>query len=116
MYVPKITKATIQAAAINASAQSHMAYSGTGSLGTCASACSLIFTIRGQTPDFAGISPSTFKMNCTSFVSRFKFMLDPKECQKQLLVLSAKQSEPLEHLLWLVYQLIPIPNLKPLLQ
>jgi hypothetical protein len=43
MYVPKMTKATIQAAAMNASAQSHMAYSGAGSFGTCATACSSIF-------------------------------------------------------------------------
>jgi len=32
MYVPKITKAAIQAAAINASAQSRMTYSGAGAV------------------------------------------------------------------------------------
>jgi hypothetical protein len=45
-------------------------------------------------PNFAGISSDTFKMNCTLFASNSNFMLDSKVCQKQLLVLSAKQSEP----------------------
>ena len=40
----------------------------------CASACSLIFTIKGHTPVFAGRSPSTLRINWISFWSRFKFI------------------------------------------
>ena len=68
-----------------------MIYSAGASFGSCASAWSLIFTIKGQTPDFAGISPNTFKMNWTSFVSKFRFMLDPMANLGQSQDSSAKQ-------------------------
>jgi len=53
MYVPKITKATIQAAAMNASAQSHMA---TQLLEKLEVALALLFELRqpiGKHPDRA---------------------------------------------------------------